>query len=377
MTSPVSAQRYSYNTRWTVSAHNFVDSIPIEFENNHIFVTAHTYRGDFRFCLDTGSSQGIVYADGSFPYTRNLGKITSHDANGISRQIDVVEYPEFRIGRLTIRGYAGSLLDSHIRHTGYDAVLGFDLVNKGLTVKLDVAHGVMVVTDNNRYFDGEGGYAVRYRLPRWVPMINVSPYPGSTDEVRFDTGSQRLYVMSDESRKKIMQKSPDFSSQVEGLSYGSLAIGSFGAERSGEMAFLWLDELNWGGFGFRDYHTTTTRGSSRIGADILNYGSVIMNPRRKELIFQPYDGREACMVSNEQMDIAFVPDKGRPMVGVIWEGSKHYKNGFRQGDVILSIDGKGVRTFTQFLSYPFIKGHQHEFTVLGADGRVRTVNSER
>lgn len=371
------AQNYSYGTRFTLSARNFVDSIPIEFIDNQIYIKAYTANREWRFCLDTGSSQGILYTDSKLPRHRLLGKIMSHDANGVANKVDVVEFPDFRIGHLVIHGYAGTLLNSHVAHTDYDAVLGFDLVNKGLTMKLDVAQKVMVLTDIAGFFDNEGGYAVKYRLPRWVPIIQVSPYAGCTDEVRFDTGSRRLYVMSNESRRKFTALYPDFSTQVEGTSYGRRAIGSFGTERSDEVAFLWLDGLQWGDFAFLDYHTMTTQGHSRIGAEILRYGSVIMNPKRKQLIFQPYGDNESCMVSNSQMDIAFIPDRGRPTVGMIWEGSRHYKSGFRQGDRILSIDGHGIVSFQQFLSYPFIQGHVHEFTVLGIDGIVRTIESER
>lgn len=371
------AQEYSYGTRFTLSARHFVDSIPIEFDDNQIYVRVHAQGKTYRLCIDTGSSQGIVYTDGRFPWVRRLGKITSHDANGISHKIDVVEYADFRIGHLTIHGYTGSLLNSHIDHTGYDAVLGFDLVNKGLAIKIDAARGMMVITDDLHYFDHEVGYAVKYRLPRWVPVIPVTPYSGCTDEARFDTGSRRLYVMSADSRRRFSARYADFDSQVEGWGQGSRAIGSFGAERVSDVAFLWLDALQWGGYSFCDYHTMTTQGASRIGAEIFNYGSVVMNPRRKELIFQPKDSSTTCLVSNEQMEIAFVPVKGRPTVGLIWDGSRHYRNGLRQGDLIISIDGQGIKTFAQFMAYPFITGHRHRFTVLGTDGIIRQVESER
>ncbi len=371
------AQSYSYSVKFTLSARNFVDTIPIIFEDDQIYITAHTRGATYRFCLDTGSSQGIVYTDGRFPHTRILGKITSHDANGSTSKIDVVEYPDFRIGHLTIHGYTGSLLNSHIDHTNYDAVIGFDLFNKGLSAKIDPLHGYMVLTDIPRFFDQEEGYRVRYRLLRWVPNIKVSPYHECTDEARFDTGSRRLYVMSDHSRRTFSNNIPDFETQIEGMSYGSRAIGSFGAESSREVAFLWLDRLQWGGFNFYDYHTMTTQGNSRIGAEIFHYGSVIIDPKRKELAFQPHEPRLGCLVSNEQMDIAFVPKDGRASVGLIWEGSRQYQNGFRQGDVILSIDDRPIFTFRQFLSYPFINGKKHRFTLRGTDGSLRIIESER
>ena len=371
------AQNYTYKPRFTVSKSHFADTIPIEFEDDQIYIRAFTRDSEYRFCLDTGSSQGIVYADSPLPYTRKLGKIVSHDANGATSHIDVVEYPDFRIGGITIHGYAGSLIDSHIPHDGYDAVLGFDLVNKGLSMKIDTEKGFLVLTDNSRHFDGEGGFALKYRLPRWVPLVRISPFDDCTDEARFDTGSRRLYVMSGKSRREFSAEHEEFGTQIEGLSFGSRSIGSFGAEQPDEVAFLRLDRLKWGEFTFSDYHTMTTQGTSRIGAELLRYGSVVFLPKRKAIVFQPYGGHNSCSVGNKQMEIAFIPHDGRATVGLIWEGSKQYKSGFRQGDAILSIDGRPIGSFGQFLSYPFINGRQHVFMVRGADGRLREVRSER
>ena len=174
-----------------------------------------------------------------------------------------------------------------------------------------------------------------------------------------------------------MTKFPDFETQVEGVSWGRRSIGTFGAERPGETAFLWLDELQWDFFTFHDYHTLTTQGNSRIGAQILNYGNIIINPKRKELIFQPFEEGNHCYISNTQTDIAFVPYNGHAMVGLIWEKSKQYESGLREGDVILSIDNIPILSFQHFLNYPFISSHKHQFKVRGSDGRIRIVESER
>lgn len=371
------AQSYHYNTKFTLSSRHFVDTIPITFENNQIYFTALSEGKCYRFCLDTGSGQGIAYPDSKMAFKRKLGKISSHDANGKIKKTDVVEFPSFRIGNTTVSGYAGTLLNTHVMHTEYDGVVGFDLFNKGLSAKIDVREGVMILTDNPNYFSQEKGHVIKYKLERWVPYVTISPYGECKDKARFDTGSRRLYVMSEESRRLFSSQDSSFTSQIEGISYGSRAIGSFGAERADEVAFLHLDEWKWQDFTFCNYHTLTTQGISRIGAEIFNYGSIIINPRRKTLTFQPYEDNAEVEVGNKQMNIAFVPQDNKAAVGLVWEGSPHYKNGFRQGDIILSIDGDDVHSFQDFVSYPFIKSYIHTFTVLGKDGEIRNIKSER
>ncbi len=370
-------QSYSYNTKFTISKKNFVDSIPIEIEDDQIYLRALIRGEEYRFCLDTGSSQGIVYSSSDFPFVRKMGTITSHDANGNSSKIEVVQYPDFQIGSLRIHGYTGSYFPSNVRRRDFDAVIGFDLFNKGLTAKIDAQNQVMVITDNYRYFDDEPGYSNKYRLVRWVPNVKIGIYHYCIDEARFDTGSRHLYEMSSKSWKQFMTTFPDFNSQVEGVSWGRRTIGTFGAERHGETAFLWLDELQWDFFTFHDYHTTTTQGNSRIGAEILRYGNIIINPKRKELIFQPFNEGTSCYVSNEQMEIAFLPHNGHAMVALIWEESKQYASGLREGDIILTIDDIPIISFQHFLNFPFIESHKHRFKVQGRDGKIRIVESER
>mgnify|MGYP002624148585 CR=1 FL=1 len=372
------AQEYSYNLKFTVSRKNFVDSIPIEFNNGKIIIKAYSGGKIYRFFLDTGSSQGVLYRNGSLRHIRERGIITSHDANGNSNKIMAVEFPTFKIGSLEISGYCGSQLTLQPNSDDHDAIIGFDLFNKGLLAKIDVASGYMILTDNRHYFDNEYGYEMKYRLLRWVPNVKLSPFIKCTDEARFDTGSRRLYEMGNRSCGIFMKEMSEFSSQIESETHGSRTIASFGTERNATMYFLHLDRLMMGGFSFLDYHTITTQGNSRIGSELLNYGSVIINPYRKLIIFCPYEDNGYLDISNKQTDIAFVPSSnGKACVGMIWEGSPHYQNGFRQGDTILSVNGTTIESFNTFLTYPFIQGYTYTFVVVGNDGTIRTIQSER
>ncbi len=368
---------HRYNTKFTLSEENFVDTIPIEFEDDQIYIHATVNGLDYRLNIDTGSSQGIAYANGRLPYGRILGKVESRDANGRIDTIQAVAFPTFTIGHLTISGYSGSLFRRHHTPAKYDAIIGFDLFNKGLSAKIDTREGIMILTDIRNYFDMEEGYRFKYRLLRFVPNVKLSPYPNCIDEALFDTGSRRLYVMGNRSLDLFYDRFPDISSQIESRSHGHRAVGGFGAEKADRLTFLWLDGFNLGGYEFRDYHTMTTQGYSRIGGELLRYGSLIINPRRKTMTFQPYNEGDAFMVSNSQTNIAFIPQNDRPVVGMVWEGGPHYRNGFRQGDMILQIDNHFINTFNDFLTYPFIEGRQHVFLVRSLDGAIHEIVSER
>lgn len=367
------AQTRGYSTNFTFSQRNFADTIPIEVVDNQIFVKATAGGRVYRFCLDTGSSQGTVYASSYISGLRALGSVVSRDAAGRSDTVSVVQLPAITIGKLTITGYVASLFPSTMLRA-YDGIIGFDFFNKGLCCKIDTRNRRMVIADRRDFFDGETGYALHYKLKWFVPYVMVSPFKRHYDEALFDTGSNVLYTMNKQSFDEHAYKSKNVNSQVEARVKGKLTIGNIGAERGGEVAFLKLDRLKWDDFSFLDVSAVTTQGSSKIGAAMLRYGAVIINGFRRYIRFQPYDDGDSVKVSNKPLTTAYVPtDDGRASVGIVMPGSADYEAGLRQGDIIISIDGKAIASFTAFQRFTLVKGMTHKMRVLTQEGKVKDV----
>ena len=367
------AQLRGYDANFSYSLHNFADTIPIEVEDGQIYVKVNIQGRDYRFNLDTGSSQGVVYQGTPLSRGVELGNVVSNDAAGYRDTIRAIQLPSFTLGRLTVSHYVASVFKRMYSRSDYDAILGFDLFNKGLCCKIDTRRGYMIITDRRDFFDGEPGYGLRYKLKWFVPYVLVSPFKRHVDEVLFDTGSRQLFAMNKQSFDTHAYKSKNVGSQVEGRATGSFAIGHIGAEERDEVVFLKLDRLKWDDFAFTDVRAMTTQGASRIGAKIFDYGTVTINGFRRKITFQPYDDNDSVAVNNRLPHIAYVPRQGRPTVGPILEDCDEYRAGLRQGDIIVSIDGKAVNTFDDFLSYPFIEGRTHRMVVRSIDGRQKTV----
>lgn len=367
------AQTRGYSTNFTFSQRNFADTIPIEVVDNQIFVKATAGGRVYRFCLDTGSSQGTVYASSYISGLRALGSVVSRDAAGRSDTVSVVQLPAITIGKLTITGYVASLFPSTMLRA-YDGIIGFDFFNKGLCCKIDTRNRRMVIADRRDFFDGETGYALHYKLKWFVPYVMVSPFKRHYDEALFDTGSNVLYTMNKQSFDEHAYKSRNVNSQVEARVKGKLTIGNIGAERGGEVAFLKLDRLKWDDFSFLDVSAVTTQGSSKIGAAMLRYGAVIINGFRRYIRFQPYDDGDSVKVSNKPLTTAYVPtDDGRASVGIVMPGCADYEAGLRQGDIIISIDGKAIASFAAFQRFTLVKGMTHKMRVLTQEGKVKDV----
>jgi len=363
-----------YDTDFFVSQRNFLFAVPLDVERGQLYVTLDFNGRLCRFKLDTGASQGILYDDVQLPGVRTLGTIDSEDAAGRHRQMQTVQLPPFRLGPLTISGYKVQRMRRSIMRRGEDGIIGFALFNKGIAARIDVRENQLTLTDRRDHYAYTPGEALRYRLRKHVPYINISPFAGVEDEVLFDTGSPLPYAVNADRFSQIERRHPEVANQIEGTTYGSQAIGHFGTERSGRIVLLNLRRLLWGTFAFHDIHCTTVSGGSHIGALLLNYGAVVIDPFRRQLVFQPYDGITSVTVANRLHDIVIVERSGRAMVGMVLADGKAWNAGFRQGYIIEQVNGQPL-TFQQFLSYRWIRNLQYQFTLLLPNGMRTTLHA--
>lgn len=380
----VQAQQYLYRLDFTVGQRNFVDTVPIEYEREQVYVPVMVEGKRLRFKLDTGSSQGVVYDDTPIVAKRLKGRIRSEDAVGRSGRVEVVELPELRIGHVALNGYKAAVHHRQVARAGEDGIIGFDLFRR-FAAKIDVRRRYMVLTDLRTVMKGEQGYPLAYKLENHTPRVKVSPLAGRTTDVVFDTGSRQLLSLNSRWTAACVAGDAGAGQQVEGRGLGQMAIGNYGVEQESEVFFLALRSVGWGRLQLRDIHCVTTQGNSHIGAPLLSHGTLVVNPFQKRLVFRPYDeqvdeqgGRQRdayCVVGNPQLRIAIVPKDGKAAVGLIWEQSEAYRQGFRQGDVIERINGQPL-SFSDFISYRAVFNLIYTFTLRDRQGVLRTVQAE-
>lgn len=373
-----SAQQARYSSKVKLSASYFTDTINIEWERNQVFVPVEMNGKRYRFLLDTGAAQAVVYADTPIEGCTPAGWIRSHDAIGASDTVSMVILPALTLGSITMNGCQATIQQRPVRGRNIDGILGFNIINSGLTAKIDTRNRQLILTDNKKFYKQEEGREMRYRLKFHVPYFNINPFGRYQESTLFDTGSRQLYVMNRQSFDACAEEAGTLiDSQVEGRSIGRHAIGHFGVEPLSEVIFLHLSDLRICGCIFNDLHTLTTLGESHIGARLLEYGAVVFNPRKKRIRFQPYDQQNQITIGNKPLDIAFVAENGMPCVGLVWEQSEAFKAGFRQGDIITKIDDSIVSDFSQFVTWPFIIGREYRFTVKASSGLTREIRWTR
>ena len=155
---------------------------------------------------------------------------------------------------------------------------------------------------------------------------------------------------------------------VEETTYGQNTVGSYGAEKRDLIFFLRFPTLPWGNFTFRNVHSYTTQGDSKFGGAILNYGTFVINPKRKRMKFWSYTGGNSVEVNNHIDDVSYMEDDGQTVVASIRHTSEYYKDGFREGDVVVSVDGRMVSGIDDFNNIKFTKGKTYKFILKDSRG---------
>ena len=360
------AQSGSYNLNFTLSMKNFVDTVGITLAGGRVIVPVEMNGRQYRFMFDTGAAQAIIYEDSDIDGCQRAGNILSLDAIGNRQSVPLVKLPPMTIGKLMLMGCQATV---HPRPKGrhdFDGIIGFDIVCKGVAMKIDVQNKRLVLTDNKNYFDGEQGFETKYRVrPEChTPYVDVSPFRGYREEVLFDTGSRNIYAINRNSFDKALPAcNKQRAGQVEGRALASFAVGLHGQEKASEVVFLGIDCLIWADYGFHRLEAKTTQGGSHLGAGILAYGCLTILPHKKRMRFQPYRGGFNVQVNNKQEEKVVVNKGGQPVVAFVWQKGKAFEAGLREGDVLLKADGQALRTFDDYRRFRYLIGHVYTFIV--------------
>jgi hypothetical protein len=369
------------------SATNFADTIDIEWTGHQVYVPVDINGQRLRFLLDTGAGQSVVFQGTALASGPTAGTIISHDATGASSTVTMVTLPPLTLGNTTLTGCRATVQQGPAPR-GIDGLLGFDLVNGGLSMAIDVPHQQLIITDRTLPPPPRGS-SLKYRLNYHVPYIDIWPFGHRRERVLIDTGSRQFFAMNkqhfDDALLSMLPRHTDPASvsrwddlTIEGRAIGRHAIGHHGVEPLGEVAFLSLDHLLIGPCAFSDLHSITTQGGSHLGAALLQHVVITFDAKRKRVTITPAadgkgDNGEAIAVGNRQLEIAFVASTdGLPQVGLVRPESEPYRQGFRQGDIIELIDDRPVHSMHQFMRWGFEVGRAYTFTLRASNGERHT-----
>lgn len=315
-------------------------SIPYIEENGKFIVQATINGQTGRFLLDTGAPCCI-----SAPFASKAGiddegaAAQGIDSNGELVTNTLVVLPWLRFGDgLTftqlqaMKWPAGSILENF----RVDGVIGYNLFRMGM-IKFDHPNHTLIFTN---YDDGLGidsSCAVPLIPDPQLTMFQVKLGKDACDTVMFDSGAKSFYELSTKSFNRL--KNNKKAMKVMGKGEGVLSIGAAGLEEKSVKYRVCMPKFGIGNNSFsRVTSITTDAEDSRIGSDLLLYGTVIIDYKSNVFYYIPYDKnkKKSPDLYVKDWDVIITVMNDRLCAGLVWDYAKLPLKG---GEQIVEVNG--------------------------------------
>ena len=196
------------------SKKDFADTIKIKVIDGAVIVPVEIEGQTRNLLFDTGSPLGLWHGQKeTWMKQVTADSLTFGDINKRSRNQIIYQFPTIKMGNLQIDNYPMIVENamSEFICNRFDGVIGFNLVGKGLSFKLDTKDSLLIVTDRKKFFAEEekGQPTAKYKMKRtYCPLVYVETPVGWIETV-FDTGAMnRWFDLPQELLDYWFQKNP-------------------------------------------------------------------------------------------------------------------------------------------------------------------------
>lgn len=333
------------------SERNFVDTIRVKVEKGAVIVPVEIAGQERHLLFDTGAEHGFWFGSHEeWMKSANADSTKWRDINGKTNTASLVLVPEMRMGRLGISNYpvsVGGHLGDYICGR-FDGIIGFDLVTKRLSVKLDTKDSLLIVTDRKGFFDEEtkGQPSVNYWLAKpTYPMVYVE-LPFGSAYMSFDTGAighgvdLSNEVLAQWLKKKKKRKAIEDATLLSDTTL-NVNIGLSGANADTLVErIVHLPTVQMGSLTIKDAYVSSANMSCLVGSALLKHASLIIDSAKKRYVFLPHDGTSDIILNDKaHHSMSLVPkDSTGVLQAVIRKGSEAYEKGVRTGDYLIEAD---------------------------------------
>ena len=303
----------------------------------------------YNFFFDTGAMLTIsdrVYRELNPQVIghREIGSIS-----GERKNMRIVQIPEIHIQGITFKNSRGVVLNEEAREfyecIGIDGFVGSNMLRNSI-VNIDGQSKHIIITNNIKKLSTEKReYQKMYLYGQQSrPYIIITMQKGENkihEKVIIDTGLKGFFKMN-LSNARYYDERYDIVEIID-ESEGAFTYGIHGTAPKQRHCLLHISELVVGETSFNNLITTTINIDSSIGAELIKYGTIIMDFKRKRFYFEPFDNINSDNLSNKPTTFSFSVQNNKLVVGIIWD--KTLESQINIGDEILSINDINIESW--------------------------------
>ena len=347
------------------SKRDFADTIKIKVIEGAVVVPVEIEGRIRHFLFDTGSPLGLWQGQKEAWMRQFMAdSLLFGDSNKNRRHKTIYQIPTMKMGNLQIENYPLIVEDAMKDYLcgRFDGVLGFNLVGKGLSFKLDTKDSLLIVTDRKKFFSAEekGQPTAKYRMKRaYCPLVYVDS-PFGWIEMVFDTGALNTWLaLSQEDLDRWFQKNPKKRKLLDDLTLQTdttinTSVGLYGLSTDTLVGrLLHFTKIKIDKLPVNDLYITTAHPTMRVGSAVLKHASLIIDAPKKQFVFMPHNGQDITVGNSETGSASFIPSEAGDTLGVlkavIRKGSIAYKKGIRTGDYLIEVNGISIKDICTYM----------------------------
>lgn len=393
-TTPILAQNLikSATVPVSFSKRDFADTIKIKVIDGAVVVPVEIEGRIRHFLFDTGSPLGLWQGEKEAWMRQFMAdSLLFGDSNKNRRHKTIYQIPTMKMGNLQIENYPLIVEDAMKDYLcgRFDGVLGFNLIGKGLSFKLDTKDSLLIVTDRKKFFSKEekGQPSAKYRTKQaYRPLVIVDTPLGFIETV-FDTGALNgWFDLPQDYLDQWFRKSPKKRKVLDDLTLQTdttikASAGLYGLSTDTLVGrLLHFPTIEIGELPVNDLYVTTAYKTMGIGSALLKHASLIIDAPRKRFVFLPHNNQEIRIGNSETGSISLIPSEPGDTLGVlkavVRKGSTAYLKGIRTGDYLREVNGIPINDLCTYMLMER-KDEEALFKFHSPDGIEKTVRLKR
>ena len=383
--SSIFAQSINPN-RGSIKQKKYLEKIPYQNISGKIIVPVTINGKTYNFILDTGAALTIsdrLFKELNLPI---IGQTEIKDVAGRGKEMKFILLPELHLQGITIINTPTCV--HHEESSDFfnlfecfeiDGIIGSNELRNSV-IQFDERNKQVIISDN--FFKIPKKKVVKAQKMELTPLSNPLITIGLQkeqkigDRVEFDTGSSEFYTMSMYTYNWLNGRT-DVTKIAEGE--GSFVWGLHGTLENQQHLLLNIPELHLRNKTFNDVIVTTTNTTSLIGTQLLQYGKVTLDYKKKRFYFEPFYNINTDELSERPRAILPTLQNKKLVVGIIWD--KALESIINLGDEVLSINGFDIQAIDtcEYLTRDFTSSNEELILELRDinTGKIKKVEIER
>lgn len=325
----INAQEKISANQGYVENKKYFNEIQYEDRNGKIIINVQIENKSYRFLLDTGAATAISEKLQSSIKLQKLGNIKMTDQSGLTDSLEVVSVSEINIDGIKFRNIpafvAKSDSDIFFPCLEIEGIIGSNLLRNS-TIQFRPKEKKIILTDKSKNLKLKKRNAVEMIVTQnqsspIIPIKLIKDNQVGNEFVLFDTGDKDFYVSSNRSYTQLQSQVDIYD--IIAKSIGTFSVGFFGTASENEHLLLKIPNLRIGNIDFHNVFTKTTYDeTSRIGSELLKYGNITLDYKKKRFWFESFQRNKTIKLNEKPWPIEPVlNNQNEIVVGIIWDES--------------------------------------------------------